>query len=646
MEYFLLQGFILKYRSDIDGLRAIAVMSVLAFHSGITLFSGGYIGVDVFFVISGYLITTLIYKEIVNGTFSFGGFYKRRAARLLPALSITLFIVLAFGFIFYNNKTFDNLGKEIFFSSFGAANILFAQGVNYFAKDEAYQPLIHLWSLGVEEQFYLIWPILFLLAFKFSKKLILPIAYLLFFASLYLSVISVEQELTKGYFLLQYRSFELLIGVITALHLQYFQANNLRDSLKKFYSYIGMALIILPMFLLNESSDFPGYNALIPCFGAALIISFPNQGIITKLLSHKTFVFVGLISYPLYLFHQPLISFIYFFNFELTSIETFLVITSVSVIASWFTYKFVEIPIRRLTHSNERKKPLFALGTLCLTIPFFAVLGFGIAKSNGFEDRFRYLNPFALEVSKAHATSFHENFERGYKVSLTKKTKALFVGDSVLQQYVLPIKETLGLEFDEIDTVTRGGCVLLKEAVFIERFSDISCNGIRDKLYNNKKKYDYVFISQLWNAYNTSVLNFSPSTDPYERWAPLLDSTIEHFSKMTDNIIIIGAHLSVDGTLKTQPSVTINKNSFLLNLKDLKVNNIDELNSAHNFFVKYKANRKVNIIEPYQIFCDTQCKLNDSNWSYFSDSQHVSISATNFIKMRISNILESEKDYN
>ncbi len=164
----------MNYRPDIDGLRAISVIAVIIFHTGFSFLSGGFIGVDVFFVISGYLITSLVYKEITSGTFSYLTFYKRRIARLLPALIITLILVLGFGFLFYDNREFDNLGKELFFSALGAANILFAQGVNYFAQEDSVRPLIHLWSLGVEEQFYLIWPTLLitLTFFKFRYVLI------------------------------------------------------------------------------------------------------------------------------------------------------------------------------------------------------------------------------------------------------------------------------------------------------------------------------------------------------------------------------------------------------------------------------------------------------------------------------------------
>lgn len=616
-------------------------MSVIAFHSGISVLSGGYIGVDVFFVISGYLITTLIYKEMSSGSFSFVRFYKRRAARLLPALSITLMIVLLFGFVFYNNKTFDNLGKELFFSSFGAANILFAQGINYFAKDEAYQPLIHLWSLGVEEQFYLVWPILLLFAYRLSARIVIPVAIILFIFSLALSMVAVEQGLTKGYFLLHYRAFELLVGVILALVLQQHGSINASDIIKQMVSFLGIILIIVPMFLLDEQSNFPGLNALWPCLGTALVIAFPNNGIITKLLAHKSMVFVGLISYPLYLYHQPVISFLYFFETQLSPTTTFLLVTTLTMFASWLTFQFVETPIRTLAHSPKKLKSNLMLVSLCATIPAFAVIGIGIAKTNGLEQRFKYLNPFALEISQAHATTFYKNFDRGYKVSATEHGKALFVGDSVLQHYILPMKLALDFDDSEIDMVTRGGCVLLKGVDFIDKFSDISCNDIRDKLYSNNKSYDYVVLSQAWTSYDDAVLNFSPSNNNFERWQTSLSATVAHFLTLADNVIIIGAHPSVDGTLQLQPSVTISKDSFSSNLNKLNINNIDELKKAKTFFNQYKANKDVQIIEPYKIFCEIKC-VTSNDWSYFSDGQHVSNAATDFIKNRITVLMTTE----
>ncbi|CAM2736953.1 acyltransferase family protein [Pseudoalteromonas distincta] len=627
------------YRSDIDGLRAIAVISVIAFHSGISVFSGGYVGVDVFFVISGYLITTLIYKEILADTFSFRNFYKRRAARLLPALSITLLITLIFGSIFYNNSAFDNFGKELFYSSFGAANILFAQGVNYFTKDEAYQPLIHLWSLGVEEQFYLIWPVILLFTFKFSKRLVIPVATLLFFISLILSILVVDKGVTKGYFLLHYRAFELLFGVLTALLLLRYPDNfNFTNTIKKYLSYFGLLLVIFPMIILDEKSSFPGYNALLPCFGASLIIAFPNQGLITKVLSNIVFVFIGLISYPLYLFHQPVTSYLHFFNSGLKSIEIFFIVTSISVCAAWLTFKFFENPIRKLAHSTTRRKAHLAFWGLILTIPFFTFSGLLIAKSNGLKERFEYLNPFALEIDKAHSASFHNNFERGFEISPPKHGQVLFVGDSVLQQYVLPF--TKAFNFKNIDTVTRGGCVLLKGTDFIDKFSDISCDELRYKLYQSEKRYDYVVISQLWKSYNASVLNFSDSKDIYKRWELLLDETVEHFLKFSDKVIIIGGHPKVDGTMKLQPSLRISKESYLSDLEEVTIKNISQLESSGEFFSKYTKDSRVLLLEPYSIFCSDKCLVNDGKWSYFSDSQHISNASTSFVKTRLSEIIQ------
>lgn len=635
-------GSVVQYRKDIDGLRAIAVLSVIFFHSGIHVFSGGFIGVDIFFVISGYLITTLIYKEIKAKEFTFSGFYKRRAARILPALSLTLLTALVFGFIFYNNRAFDNLGKEIFFSSFGAVNILFSQGINYFAHDEAYQPLIHLWSLGVEEQFYVIWPVLLLLTFRLPFNVLISIILGILSLSLWLSVSAVELNLTKGYFLLQYRAFELLIGAGTSLMLSGTRLPRLSDQNRQTLSFIGLLLILMPMFLLDKESDFPGVNALWPCLGTAMLIAFHNGGLLTRILSHRILVGIGLISYPLYLYHQPVISFMRFFQIDLTAIEIFLVAAGLSIPLSWLTYKYIESPVRKMAHVKNSRQATVVIVCLTATIPFFALTGITIAKNGGLEGRFRLLNPFALEISKAGATTFHQQFERGYRVSPLDHGRILFIGDSVLQQYVLPLSAALDIKNGDIDTVTRGGCVLLKNVDFTDIFSDISCEDIREKLYDSQKTYDYVIISQEWTSYDSAITNFPENTAGFEKWVPFLDATIDHFSPLAEKIIIIGGHPSVDGTLKLQPSVTARKDTYLSCLEDLTILNVDELKASVSFFEQYRKKRNIDIINPFDIFCHQDCTTHDGKWSYFSDRQHISAVSTDFVVERLKSLTDGK----
>ncbi|ENO1825123.1 hypothetical protein BBM40_06740 [Vibrio parahaemolyticus] len=623
----------MKYRSDIDGLRTVSVFAVIAFHAGLDLFSGGYVGVDVFFVISGYLITTLIYKEAQEGSFSFLKFYKRRAARLLPALSITLVGVFLFGFVFYNNSVFDNLGKELFFSSFGAANILFAQGVNYFAKDEAYQPLIHLWSLGVEEQFYLFWPIILLLAYKVSSKAVTITAVILFILSLSLSVYAVSIELTKGYFLLHYRAFELLVGVIIAL-LMFERRVDVKESTANLLVILGLALIVAPIFVLDASSSFPGLNALFPCIGAALIIYFPSNGWVYKLLSSKAFVFFGLISYPLYLYHQPLISFSYFLDLNLSPIELFFYVSLVASLLAWLTYRFIEIPIRKMASQNSLGSTA-VLGILVSTIPLFSTLGLVVAKTNGLEQRFQLLNPFALEVSQEHATTFHVNFKRGFNVDNNTPKKVLYVGDSVLQHYVVPMNAALNIRNDEVDTITRGGCVLLKGVGFNDRYSDIPCDDLREQVYSLDKHYDLIVFSQEWGSYSAAVTNFDSGAEGIEKWNKFITPTVEHFLSMADKVIIIGAHPRVEGTYAIQPSLALDKELLAEALTKIKVTNKSDLADSVEFFNNINQPEKVVAINPYTTFCNKDCVTNDGQWSYFSDDRHLSKAATEFVASSI-----------
>jgi len=632
----------MKYRSDIDGIRAISTIAVMAFHSGIDVLSGGYVGVDIFFVISGYLITGMVFDEVKAGTFTYTNFYKRRIARLLPALITTLSLVFIFGFLFYDNNAFDNLGKEIFFSAVGAANILFAQGVNYFAQESSVRPLIHLWSLGVEEQFYLVWPtILILLAYMKYRNILIFLA-LLFSVSFVMAILSVSDSPITTYFFPQYRAFELILGATTALAIRsnFFAKIKLEYSLNETVAYIFLALMILPMFLLNEDSTFPGVNALYSCVGTALFIGFSYRTTASKILSVKPLVFLGLISYPLYLYHQPIISYIHFFNLTDNVGIIFFIVLFVSIPLSWVTYRYIEKPIRSLAH-NKQKSSVIYIAPLAAGLVCFAVVGIYVAKSNGLSERFLIINPFAYEVSKHSESTFHTNFRRGMHVSNKPNNKILFIGDSLLQQYVYPISKTLGIDAKNIDTVTRGGCVLLKDVEFMDKFSDISCNSLRDELYKMTNHYEYVIISQNWDSYDKSILNIGnfDNTQPLNKWVPFINATVEHFKPLANKIIIIGSHLRVEGTSKLRPTIFMSEKAYRVKLGELKVTNLDDMLQSISFFDQW--DNDVIVIHPVYIW---QSKgkfiLHDKKWSFFSDSQHASRVSTEYISKQIMGIFE------
>ncbi len=625
----------MKYRADIDGLRAISVIAVIIFHSGFDFLAGGYVGVDVFFVISGFLITGLIYDEIQSNTFTISGFYKRRIARLLPALCITLFVVLLFGFIFYDNYTFDNLGKEVFFSALGAANILFGQGVNYFAQEESVRPIIHLWSLGVEEQFYFIWPALLLALASLKLKNTLMFVAALFAISFYLAVVSNEIEPVKTYFYPQYRAFELLIGAMTALVIRhhFFHELKVSGNQKELISVIAIFLIVIPMFLLDENSIFPGLNTLWPCVGTALFIAFSHNSRVSRVLGLAPLVFLGLISYPLYLYHQPIISYLHFFNLGSDSVLTFFIVLATAIPLSWITYQYVEKPIRRVAHRREKPAKTYVI-PLTASLALFAVVGILIAKNDGFEARFKVLNPFAYEVSRQSAVTFGLNFPQGFNVSEGEYGKILFIGDSLLQQYVYPMAKALDLNNSEVDTVARGGCVLLKNVQFQDEFADISCNGLRDQLYKINKRYDYVVISQSWNEYDKSILN-SQHKDTLKKWEPFIEDTIKHFKPLAKNIILIGAHLKVDGTSAMSPTILLSQETYQANLNHLKVFNFNELEEYRSFFDQWHRDGRAIILQPIDIWYQNGAfVLHDQNWSFFIDMRHISNASTEYVIQR------------
>ena len=631
----------MNYRPDIDGLRALSVIAVIIFHTGFTFLSGGFIGVDVFFVISGYLITGLVYKEIQAGTFSYLNFYKRRIARLLPALIITLVAVLLFGFLFYDNRAFDNLGKELFFSALGGANILFSQGVNYFAQDEAVRPLIHLWSLGVEEQFYLVWPTLLILLSFLRLRDILLITLILFFVSLFMAVQSFEVAPMKTYFLPQYRAFELLIGAFTALAMtsDFYKEFQLKQYQKEIISYLALFLIIAPMFFLSKTSTFPGFNTLYPIIGAALLIAFSEQTSVARLLALSPFVFIGLISYPLYLYHQPLISYIHLFELTENKYIILGVVLLLSIILAWLTYKYIEKPIRRAVH-QKNTSTFLQISSLLASLMVTAVAGIYIAKHEGVGERFKVLNPFAYEVTQHNSESFFQHFEPGVNISEGDQAEVLFIGDSVLQQYVYPLTKALELSSDKVDSITRGGCVMLKGVDFQDEFSDTPCDALREAAYKLKKHYKTVVISQLWKSYDNQVLNFDHSRSGFlDKWTPFIKATIEHFKPLADNIILLGYHLQVEGIDKLRPTIFLSEDDYNAHLKELRVINSHKLVKSVDYFNQFKS-AKVSVLHPVDIWLNGNgtFTLHGKRWSFFGDDLHSANASTEFIVSQLQTI--------
>jgi peptidoglycan/LPS O-acetylase OafA/YrhL len=331
----------------------VAVLSVIAFHAFPKAIAGGFIGVDVFFVISGYLISSLILSGLKNGSFNFLDFYARRARRIFPALTVVLIFVWSVGLLFFAPADFATLSKHIVAGAAFAANIVTYFEVGYFDAPASSKPLLHLWSLGVEEQFYLIFPILIVLVWRYrSATLILSVIAVASFA---LNVVTIRYSPSFAFYLPLTRFWEFLAGTLLAYDSVKFgwtarvEANAWRDDAA---SAIGLLMILAGIFIIPAEGNYPGWWALLPVIGTVLIIwAGQHAWINRKILANQRLVFIGLISYPLYLWHWPLIVIGKAIVRDYSPLNhhartTTIVAVALSFVLSWLTYEFVERPIR------------------------------------------------------------------------------------------------------------------------------------------------------------------------------------------------------------------------------------------------------------------------------------------------------------
>jgi peptidoglycan/LPS O-acetylase OafA/YrhL len=366
-----------QYRPDVDGLRAIAVMLVLNYHAFPEALPGGFIGVDVFFVISGFLITGIIARELDLGRFSLIGFYVRRVRRIFPALIVVLAATLVLGWLWMLPAPFAQLGSDTFASAAFFANIALLLQSGYFDVESAKKPLLHLWSLGIEEQFYLAWPLLLMLAARLRLSL-LGVAALLGIGSFLLNVALIGSDPVATFYLPFTRAFELLTGAVLACG---WSRVNQANGASNWRAAIGVLLIVVAAGVLDSHRAFPGWWALLPVVGTALLLSAPAAWVNRVALASPPVVWVGLISYPLYLWHWPLLVFFATIKFGLLTLPERELILMGSALLAWLTYRFVEVPFRFGAPSPRR---IFALGTGMVLI---AVAGGAVVYGRGFDFR-------------------------------------------------------------------------------------------------------------------------------------------------------------------------------------------------------------------------------------------------------------------
>jgi peptidoglycan/LPS O-acetylase OafA/YrhL len=439
----------IDYRPDIDGLRAIAVLAVIGFHAFPAWIRGGFVGVDVFFVISGYLISTILLTGMESGSFRFSQFYIRRIRRIFPALFVVLLGCLVVGWLVLFSVEYLALGKHVAGSAAFVSNFVLWNEAGYFDKAAATKPLLHIWSLGIEEQFYIIWPFLLYLTWK-RKTATLAFLLLLLVVSFTFNVLSAHSVPAADFYSPLTRFWELMVGAVLA-YLSLYRENLLevfrklpRPALQMIgagapphsiatnvTAALGLVLIVAAVLTIDETWGFPGWWAMLPVIGTYLLIaSGPHTWINNKLLATRGLVAIGLISYPLYLWHWPLLSFIRIIDGQKPSPKAASFAILFSFALAWLTYLIIEKPLRFGNSAPIKAAALFVL------MGIVGSVGYVIYANNGFPIR----NASAEDIVAAAQDYDHSE---GLTLGNPDADETVLVGDSTMGQYIPRVRRLI-----------------------------------------------------------------------------------------------------------------------------------------------------------------------------------------------------------
>jgi len=446
------------YYPEIDGLRALAVLSVLFFHTDIKLLPGGFTGVDVFFVISGYLITRNIRDDILKGRFSFQRFYIRRLRRLFPAILFTLCLTMTLGTLLFSPSHLERLGKSAVFAIASLSNFFFWSESGYFDTSSEFKPLLHFWSLAVEEQFYLIWPTFLLIMLRLKKAWVMMGLVFISIISLAGSEYMIKQDPAAVFFLTPFRIFEFGIGAgcvwLTDIRQQNWQ--------KEIGLLTGLCLMFYSMLFFDRDTLFPGASALIPCIGAALVIINGEAPIVGLVLRNRVAVRIGVISYSLYLIHWPILVFYQYWSFNPSSFPEKLGLIALSLLLAEFMFRYIEQPFQFKQTGNEKNTQARFLIAVSAIATLLVLPSIHAWKYHGWEWRIpNYDNSLQNEVtSPCRNLIIGKQFEKrcNFGNETSGPATVLLIGDSHAEQ-LMPGLDYLGKKLHlKIHAWTHPGC--------------------------------------------------------------------------------------------------------------------------------------------------------------------------------------------
>ncbi len=641
----------MKYRREIDGLRTLAVLPVILFHAGFTAFSGGFVGVDIFFVISGYLITTIIVDEMEQGSFSLLKFYERRARRILPALFFVMLCTLPFAWFWMLPQELKEFSESLVAVPLFASNILFYLTSGYFDTASELKPFLHTWSLAVEEQYYVIFPLFLLLSWRLGRKWIVSSLFTVAIMSMGAAQWGSLTHTSFTFYLLPTRAFEILIGALISLYIS--SKSNVisaTHSVAQSLSLAGFILMLYAIFAFNKNTPSPSLYMLIPTIGAGLVIAFANdKNLVGRLLGAKMFVGIGLISYSLYLWHQPLFAFARYITIvELSNISMFFLMLLLAFLA-YFSWRFIETPFRSKEKCN--------LVTVSVFTVFFSLffISFGLIGhfNKGFQDRLPtysrnnilfgdYKNLGGYYKSDKSCNEFLKLSVLSEEVCLSSSNKptVLFVGDS----HAMALYSSIYEKITKIDSLLISGhsCFIYPNLSYTPTFKNSfgnNCTDISKEVLRVAKEVESIETVVIVNYFNKSDdaasfywLNGKNLTNK-EAFAEGNNYLVSNFLSLGKKVIFV---IDVPH-LKFDPKYCLQKLPYAIN-KNIECRFAAEENEA----VRKKYLNEVNMLQsrfPKMMiydstlyFCDGNfCDIKKDTHSLYNDDHHISVYASKSI---------------